>query len=139
MFCLGTDLSLYYVCISKNQIKMTKFERLQGSVVAWAHNKGIFGAATPQNQMTKTIEEVMETQMAIMAQQMGMSQFVNAKGKTVDTRAEIEDGIGDVLVTLIIQCEMQGIDPLEALEGAYNIISKRTGKMVGGVFVKDDV
>lgn len=107
--------------------------------MAWAHNKGIFGAATPQSQINKTLEEVLETQMAVMAQQMGMSQFVNAKGKTVDTRVEIEDGIGDVLVTLIIQCEMQGIDPLEALEGAYSVISRRTGKMVGGVFVKDNV
>lgn len=118
---------------------MTKFERLQGSVVAWAHDKGIFGSASPQNQITKTVEEVLETQMAIMAQHMGLSSFVNTKGKLVDTREEIEDGIGDILVTLIIQCEMQGINPLEALEGAYNIISKRTGKMIDGLFVKDNV
>lgn len=31
-----------------------------------------------------------------------------------------------------------GHDPDECLEEAYNVISKRTGKMVDGVFVKDD-
>ena len=33
---------------------------------------------------------------------------------------------------------MQGIIPEEALNKAYDIISKRTGKMVDGKFVKDE-
>jgi hypothetical protein len=41
------------------------------------------------------------------------------------------------MVTLIIQCKMQGMDLQDCLESAYNVIKNRTGKMVGGVFVKD--
>jgi hypothetical protein len=33
---------------------------------------------------------------------------------------------------------MQGVRLTDCLESAYNVISKRTGKMVGGQFVKDD-
>jgi hypothetical protein len=40
-------------------------------------------------------------------------------------------------VTLIIQAKMQGLDLNECLGSAYNVISKRTGKMVNGTFVKD--
>jgi hypothetical protein len=46
--------------------------------------------------------------------------------------------MGDILVTLIIQAKMQGVSLETCLEGAYNIISKRTGKMINGQFVKDE-
>jgi uncharacterized protein YabN with tetrapyrrole methylase and pyrophosphatase domain len=50
---------------------------------------------------------------------------------------EIVDGVGDVLVTIIGVCEMLQIDPVMALDVAYAVISKRSGKMVDGKFVKD--
>ena len=53
-------------------------------------------------------------------------------------RIEIEDALGDILVTIIIQAEMQGMSLVNCLESAYNIIAKRTGKMVDGQFVKDN-
>ena len=54
-----------------------------------------------------------------------------------DNMSEIEDALGDILVTIIIQAEMQGLKLTECLESAYNVIAKRTGKMVDGQFVKD--
>ena len=33
---------------------------------------------------------------------------------------------------------MQGLKLEECLESAYNVIAKRTGKMINGQFVKDD-
>jgi NTP pyrophosphatase (non-canonical NTP hydrolase) len=51
--------------------------------------------------------------------------------------SEIEDALGDILVTIIIQAEMQGLKLVDCLESAYNIISQRTGKMVDGQFLKD--
>jgi NTP pyrophosphatase (non-canonical NTP hydrolase) len=51
--------------------------------------------------------------------------------------AEIADAIGDIYVTLVIQAEMQGLRMSDCIDGAYNVISKRTGKMVNGQFVKD--
>jgi len=43
------------------------------------------------------------------------------------------------MVTLIIQAKMQNISLESCLESAYNVISKRTGRIINGVFVKDIV
>ena len=50
---------------------------------------------------------------------------------------EIKDGFGGILVTILIGCKMQGLNPLDCLETALNVIEKRTGKMINGQFVKD--
>jgi NTP pyrophosphatase (non-canonical NTP hydrolase) len=72
-------------------------------------------------QWNKTAEEVNELNDALFE----------------DNRAEIIDALGDILVTIIIQAEMQGLKLEDCLESAYNVIAKRTGKMVDGQFVKD--
>lgn len=114
------------------------FEQLEELVVQWADDKGILEKATPLAQIDKTLEEVHETKEALDAQVWGAEIYCNKKGKICNTEEEILDGFGDILVTVIIGCKMQGIKPTDALEAAYNIISKRTGKMVAGVFVKDN-
>lgn len=48
------------------------------------------------------------------------------------------DGIGDTIVTLIILAQQEGTNVEECLEVAYNEIKGRTGKMVAGVFVKEE-
>ena len=117
---------------------MDKFTELNEKVIFWAHEKGILEKATPIAQIDKTIEEVMETRDAIFAQMQGQENYENAKGKLCYTNDEILDGFGDILVTILIGCEMQNISPLDALEAAYNTISKRSGKMINGQFVKDE-
>ena len=54
-----------------------------------------------------------------------------------NNKDEIVDALGDILVTIIIQAELQGVSLTECLESAYNVIAKRTGKMVNGQFQKD--
>lgn len=54
-----------------------------------------------------------------------------------ENRDETIDALGDILVTLIIQAKMQNVDLLNCLQSAYNVISKRTGVMKDGMFVKD--
>lgn len=100
---------------------MKSYNELEALVIAWATQKGILENGTTLSQAMKTSEEVYELQDAI---------FNN------DTE-EIIDALGDILVTIIIQAEMQGLSLVECLESAYNVIAKRTGKMVGGQFVKD--
>jgi len=95
---------------------------MKNNVLKWAMQKGILEKATPQAQMLKTVEEVGELAEAI--------------GK--NDLPEIKDAIGDITVTLIIQAELNGLDFDDCLESAYNIIAKRTGKMVNGIFVKDN-
>jgi NTP pyrophosphatase (non-canonical NTP hydrolase) len=99
---------------------MDYFE-LECAVEEWAHEKGIMSKASPMAQALKTLEECNELLVAI-----------NNKD-----RDEIEDAMGDIMVTLIIQAKMQNVSLERCLEGAYDIISKRTGKMIKGQFVKD--
>ena len=101
---------------------MRSYNELEALVITWAHQKGILDNGTPRAQAGKTVEEVQE--------------LINA----IDTnnKAEIEDALGDILVTIIIQAEMQGLELVKCLESAYNVIAKRTGKMVDGQFVKDE-
>ncbi len=97
------------------------YNQLEALVIEWAQNKGILQKATPARQADKTLEEVEELRAAIAD----------------DNREEIADALGDILVTIIIQAKMQNMSLVECLEGAYNIIAKRTGKMMDGQFVKD--
>ena len=56
----------------------------------------------------------------------------------LDDRDQFVLECGDVLVTLALLAEMKETNLAHCLEQAYNKINKRTGKMVGGVFVKDE-
>ena len=99
---------------------MDYFE-LECAVESWAEEKGILEKATPMAQALKTLEETTELCTAINS----------------DDREEIIDAMGDIMVTLIIQAKMQNVSLEYCLKSAYNVISKRTGKMVNGQFVKD--
>lgn len=50
---------------------------------------------------------------------------------------EIEDALGDVLVTVIGMCHHLNYEPAHALGVAYNEIKNRKGKVVEGSFVKE--
>ncbi len=113
------------------------FKELNERVVNWASEKGILIKGTPLAQIGKTEEEVAETREALFAQSNNLQVYINSKGERKNTSEEIEDGIGDQLVTILIQCKMQNLDPLKCLETALDIIEKRTGKMVDGQFKKD--
>jgi NTP pyrophosphatase (non-canonical NTP hydrolase) len=98
------------------------YKQLEAKVLVWAEEKGILEKGTPMAQAVKTLEECVE-----------LADAVNKDDKT-----EILDALGDILVTIIIQAEMQGFILTECLESAYNVISKRKGNMVDGVFVKEN-
>jgi len=104
--------------INKN---MRSYNELEALVITWAHQKGILDNGTPRAQAGKTMEEVGELLDAI----------------DTNNRIEIEDALGDILVTIIIQAEMQQMSLIDCLESAYNIIAKRTGVMKDGQFHKD--
>ena len=100
---------------------VSRYRQLEALVEDWAQDKGIIKNGTPTAQALKTLEECNELIDAIDKEH---------KGETVDA-------LGDVLVTLIIQAKMQGVDLLDCLQIAYDVISKRTGKMENGMFIKD--
>jgi NTP pyrophosphatase (non-canonical NTP hydrolase) len=90
-------------------------------VLDWAREKGILAKGTPQTQVKKLLEEVLELKAAI-ANEPHHNQVIE---------------LGDVLVVTAILAEMLGTTSAAALAAAYQKISRRTGKMVDGVFVKD--
>lgn len=88
-------------------------------VEQWSINKGL-DKAESSKQFLKISEEVGETAAALARNDMDA----------------LRDGIGDVVVTLIILAQQNGMDLEECLNCAYDEIKGRTGKMVNGVFVK---
>ena len=98
-----------------------RYGTLEAKVEEWAEDKGILAKGTPTAQALKTLEECNE--------------LIDAIDK--EHREETIDALGDVLVTLIIQAKMQNVDLLDCLQSAYDVISKRTGKMKEGMFCKD--
>ena len=100
---------------------MQDYDYLEHLVEEWAKEKGILEKATPARQACKTMEECEELIDAIEN----------------DNKEEIADALGDILVTIIIQAKMQNMKLMDCLEGAYNIIAKRTGVMRDGQFHKD--
>ena len=95
-------------------------DRLVKLVEKWSIDRDLHEAESSK-QMLKTLEELGEVAGAL------------AKNKP----EELKDGIGDVIVTLIILAQQQGLSVEECLEYAYNEIKDREGKMVNGVFVKE--
>jgi NTP pyrophosphatase (non-canonical NTP hydrolase) len=98
-----------------------KFETLEKLVLDWAKDKDILLNGTKIKQALKTNEESLELINAVVDNNM----------------EEIEDALGDILVTIIIQAKMQNLDLLDCLESAYNVIKNRKGKTVNGTFIKE--
>lgn len=106
------------------------------NVKKWFHDKGIIANSDPLKQLEKTQEELTETRDAMLAY--GLLYDLNADKMLIGKAAnEVADGIGDILVTLIGVSEMVNLTLEQCLQTAYDVISKRSGKMVDGVFVKD--
>lgn len=101
---------------------MMNYQDLEILVEQWAESKGITKKGTPMAQALKTLEETTELCVAINS----------------DDKEEVMDAIGDIVVTLIIQCRMQDVLLEDCLFKAYEVISKRKGSMVNGQFVKDN-
>ena len=114
------------------------YQELEKLVLKWANDKGILEKATPMAQANKTLEEVQELIEAVYWQNFNVKTYVNEKGKQVNTKEEIIDALGDILVTIIIGAKLQGLRLEDCLESAYNVIKNRNGKMVDGQFIKDN-
>ena len=98
------------------------FDELHDLVVAWADARRIIPNSTPPAQLLKTLSELGELADCTL------------KGD----RVGVVDGIGDVLVTLIIYSQLQGVNMVACLESAYETIKDRRGWLTEeGVFVKE--
>lgn len=102
----------------------TRMNELTDKVVQWAYDRNLVHGSDPKSQLLKTMSELGEL----------------ADGVNKQREHEIKDGIGDVLVTLIIVAEQCGMTMDECLAEAWEGekgIKDRKGKMVNGVFIKE--
>ena len=104
-------------------------QELIGKVVQWAEDRNLIEGSSPEKQLQKTAEELIELAVAVGRYTVADDEFVYLD--------ECVDGIGDVLVTLIIVTEQLGLDLKECLAQAYDEIKDRKGKMISGKFVKE--
>jgi NTP pyrophosphatase (non-canonical NTP hydrolase) len=85
-------------------------------------DRKIIPNSNPTAQLMKTMSE--------------LGELADATLKSND--AGIKDGVGDVLVTLLLYCKLQGISPVDCLAGAYDTIKDRRGHLTPeGIFVKE--
>jgi NTP pyrophosphatase (non-canonical NTP hydrolase) len=88
----------------------------------WAKDRNLIEGATRQAQMLKLFEEGGELAGAI------------ARGK----EDVVKDSIGDMVVVLTIVAAQSGLTIEECIAAAYDEIKDRKGRMVDGVFVKEE-
>jgi NTP pyrophosphatase (non-canonical NTP hydrolase) len=97
-------------------------DELIAAIEGWAKAREIIPNSTPMAQLMKTMSELGELADATLKSQPN----------------EIVDGVGDVVVTLVIFCRLQGISLQSCIESAYETIKDRKGRLTTeGVFVKD--
>jgi NTP pyrophosphatase (non-canonical NTP hydrolase) len=118
----------YYDTIS-NRVKSngnwrydsSESERFQ-KIRDWAGERGLYTKGDKKTQFCKLMEEAGELGRAVLK----------------DDQPEFVDAIGDMVVVLTNMAHLGGTTIEECIDAAYKVISKRTGKMVNGTFVKDE-
>ena len=88
---------------------------------SWATDKGIYDKGNARTQYLKLMEEAGELAEALLK----------------NDKAEIQDAIGDMIVVLTSIAKFEDMFIEDCIKSAYDVIAKRTGKMVNGTFVKD--
>jgi len=101
---------------TKKSLKM--FDKIRD----WAENRGLYKHGDPMVQYVKLQEEAGEL----------------AKALIKDDQPEVIDAIGDMVVVLTNLAHQRGVHIETCISTAYEVINKRTGKMINGTFVKDE-
>lgn len=95
-------------------------DKLIKQITQWHRDRNLIEGATDKDQLAKLIQEMGELSDNI------------CKGN------DIADDIGDMIVVLINIAERNNLSIEQCLEQAWNDIKDRKGKMIDGVFVKED-
>ena len=88
----------------------------------WATVRGLYDKGDVSTQYIKLQEEAGELAKAILK----------------SDEPEIIDAIGDIVVVLTNLSHLAGYKIEDCIQAAYDVISKRTGKMINGTFVKSE-
>lgn len=95
------------------------FEEIEKKVLKWGADRGILTESSHGNQIEKLEEEFNELYDAEFTE-------------------DIVDGIGDMLVVLTFIAYFRGFSLTRCYNIAYEVIKDRKGKMIDGIFVKEE-
>ena len=88
----------------------------------WARDRNLIDGSNPQAQFLKVTSELGELADAILKRDM----------------PKVIDGIGDVIVVLVVIAAQHGLSVTDCINAAYTEIKDRKGVMYNGAFVKSD-
>ena len=97
-------------------------ENVFDKIRTWAQDRGLYSQGNANTQYIKLQEEAGELAKALLE----------------DNQPEVIDAIGDMVVVLTNLAHMHGWKIEQCIDIAYDVIRKRTGKMINGTFVKDE-
>jgi len=106
--------------VGKMQKQSQTLDSYHQDIRYWSLKRGL-NKADPMKQMVKLMEEIGEL----------------ANGLNKSNEEVIIDSIGDVFVVLTILCQQLKIDLTSCVAAAYDEIKDRKGKLVNGIFVKE--
>jgi len=107
-----------YEVTKKNLVEDFNFNLIRD----WAQQRGLYDKGNTHTQYVKLQEEAGELAKALLN----------------DDQDEVVDAIGDMVVVLTNLAHLRGVSIETCIATAYDVISKRTGKMINGTFVKDE-
>ena len=114
---LSDETEVEVDCLSEE----TETEDTTELIKKWAVDRNVVSGDT-KSQMVKLLEEAGEL----------------AEGINKNKQELIIDSIGDIYVVLVILCMQLGLDINDCIKAAYEEIKDRKGKMVNGLFVKEE-
>jgi len=103
------------------QDKLVSQRNIFDNIRSWAMVRGIYDKGNSHTQYVKLMEEAGELAQALLK----------------NDKPEIIDAIGDMVVVLTNLAKLEKLDIEDCIDNAYQTISKRTGKMMNGTFVKN--
>jgi len=104
----------------KKDVNWRNVENIIYKIRQWHHDRNLIEGATDKDQVCKLIQEVGELSDNVCKQK------------------DVRDDIGDIIVVLINIAERNNITIAECLQQAYDDIKDRKGKMVDGIFIKEE-
>ena len=115
--CCKTNTGALNMSGHKREHSRSRFDLIR----TWADQRGLYDKGDTKTQYLKLMEEAGELGRAILK----------------NDQDEFVDAIGDMVVVLTNLAKLGNTSIEHCTDSAYDVISRRTGKMVNGTFVKD--
>ena len=126
---LSLELESYITAAEKTANQLTIYT-LESLIRKWHEDRNLIEGSTSKDQVLKLLEELGELSQAVV------------QADSYDTpevpKALIADAIGDMLVIMINICMRNKMSLVSCMDYAYEEIKDRKGKLVNGLYIKEE-